>query len=81
MTLARLLTAAPALILLAAMVVVLVLVYGEHRRLRRVEAGAAEYAARPHSVHVGTAAQDAAAITRAAITEQAYDHPEEGRAA
>lgn len=81
MTATRLLTAAPALVLLAAMVIVLVLVVGEHRRLRRVEAGQAEYAARPHSVHVGTVAQDAAAITRAALAEQAYDHPEEGHAA
>lgn len=70
MTLARLLTAAPALILLAAMVIVLVLVVGEHRRLRRVEAGQAEYAAaRPHSTHIGTAIQDAAAITRARLAE------------
>ncbi|MEV8354644.1 hypothetical protein ACFVTT_38560 [Streptomyces niveus] len=79
MTLARLLTATPALILLAAMVIVLALVLGEHRRLRRVEAGAAERRARPHSVNAGTAAQDAAAITRAAIAEQAYD--QEGQAA
>ncbi|WP_069625354.1 hypothetical protein [Streptomyces niveus] len=70
MTLARLLTAAPALVLLAAMVIVLALVFGEHRRLRRIEAGLAERRARPHSVHAGTAAQDAAAITKAAIEEQ-----------
>lgn len=80
MTVARLLTAAPAITMLAAMVTVLALVLGEHRRLRRVEAGAAEYRARPHSVHAGTAAHDAAAITRAAIAEQPVTE-QEGHAA
>ncbi|WP_405794084.1 hypothetical protein [Streptomyces sp. NBC_01506] len=70
MTAARLLTAAPAIVLLTAMLIVLVLVVGEHRRLRRIEAGTVERRARPHSVHAGTAAQDAAAITRAAINKQ-----------
>lgn len=78
MTAARLLTAAPAIVLLTAMVIVLALVVGEHRRLRRIEAGAAERRARPHSANVGTAIQDTAAL-RAAIAEQPTH--EEGHAA
>lgn len=63
---------APAISLLTTMLIALALVLGEHRRLRRIEAGTAERNARPHSVNAGTAAQDAAVIARAALTEQLH---------
>jgi len=69
---ARLVFAAPGLALLAAMVVLALLVAGEERRTRRVEARRAERAARPHSAHVGTAAEDAAAILTTRITEEQH---------
>jgi len=67
---ARLLCAAPGLALLAAMVVLVLLVASEERRTRRVEARRAEHRARPHSAHVGTAAEDAAAILTTRLHEE-----------
>ncbi|NUK07490.1 hypothetical protein HRW18_05565 [Streptomyces lunaelactis] len=70
MTVARLITASPALILGASVIVLFVLVVREDHRARRANARAAERRARPHSAHVGTAAEDAAAILNTAIQEQ-----------
>jgi len=69
---ARLIGAAPGVALLVAMVVLVLLVAGEERRTRRVEARRAEHRARPHSAHVGTAAEDAAAILTARLTEEQH---------
>jgi hypothetical protein len=62
-------TAAPALLAALSIPILGLLTYLDHRRQQRATAHRAERAARPHSVHVGTAAQDAAAITRAALDE------------
>lgn len=67
MTAERLAGATPTLVVLASGIVLAALVMGEARQARRAEARAAERAARPHSVDVATAVQDAAAITQAAI--------------
>ncbi|NUK22044.1 hypothetical protein [Streptomyces lunaelactis] len=70
MTAGRLATAAYPLLLFAGVVVLMILMAIETRRERRAAARAAERRARPHSAHVGTAAQDAAAILTTAIQEQ-----------
>lgn len=70
MTAERLATAAYPLMLLAGAVVLVILMTIETRRERRAEARAQEARVRPHSTHVGTAAQDAAAILTTAIQEQ-----------
>lgn len=69
MTAERLITAAYPLALLAGVVVLVILMAIETRRERRAWARAAERRARPHSAHVGTAAQDAAAVLRNALAE------------
>ncbi|WP_405799318.1 hypothetical protein [Streptomyces sp. NBC_01506] len=74
MTAERFAGATPVLVILASGIVLTVLVIGEARRVRRAEARAAERAARPHSVHVATAVQDAAAITQAAIDAASLEH-------
>jgi hypothetical protein len=70
MTGARIAGAAYPLALFAGVVVLVILMTIETRRERRAAARAAERRARPHSVNVGTAAEDAAAITRAALVER-----------
>lgn len=69
MTAARLISALPALCMAAALLTFAGLVTVELLRDRRI-ARRAERRARPHSAHVGTAAQDAAAILRTALDEQ-----------
>lgn len=70
MTAERLVTAAYPLMLFAGAVVLVILMTIETRRERRAEARAHERAVRPHSTHVGTAAQDAAVILTTATQEQ-----------
>lgn len=67
---ARLATAAYPLLLFAGAVVLVILMTIETRRERRTAARAAERRVRPHSVHVGTAGQVAAAHLTTAIQEQ-----------
>ena len=71
MTTERLITAAPALAMAAALFTVAIILAAYCLRERRAEARAAERRARPHSANVGTAAQDAAAILRDALDEPA----------
>jgi hypothetical protein len=72
MTAARWVTAAPPLLMLAAALVLMALLASEARRDRRRAARAAEYRARPHSTHVGTAEQDAAALAMYRLTEEQH---------
>jgi len=72
----RLMTAAPALAMAAALFTVAIILFGYCLRERRTEARAAEQQARPHSAHVGTAAQDAAAILRDALDERQHARAE-----
>jgi hypothetical protein len=65
---ARIIDAITPLILCAALLTLAALLLSEDRRLRR-QARAAEERARPHSVHVGTAADHAAALMTARIRE------------
>jgi hypothetical protein len=65
---ARIIDALTPLTLCLAFLTLAVLLLSEDRRLRR-RARAAEERARPHSAHVGTAAEDAAAILTARIRE------------
>jgi hypothetical protein len=74
MTLAWLLAASPGLALLAGAVVLVILMTIETRRERRANARAAERHARPHSAHVGTAAQHAAAQHRNSLTQAEHTH-------
>lgn len=68
MTTARLLMAAPGIIGLAALMCFAGLILTHARQLRREEAREAERRARPPGVQPGTAAEDAAAILRDAIS-------------
>jgi hypothetical protein len=70
---ARIIDAITPLCLCAAFLILAVLLLSEDRRLRR-QARAAEERARPHSAHVGTAAEDAAALMadRLREDEQAF---------
>jgi hypothetical protein len=65
-------TAAPPLLLIAATLVLIALLASEARRDRRRAARAAEYRARPHSAHTGTAEQDAAALAMYHLTEEQH---------
>jgi len=69
MTAERLATSVYPLALLAGVVVLVILMAIETRRERRAAARAAERRARPHSLNVGTADQDAAAILRVHLPE------------
>lgn len=62
MTFARLLTAAPALVLLPSLLALPVMAFREACRARRAEAANVERIARPHSTRVGTAQQDTTAV-------------------
>lgn len=68
MTEARIIGALTPLTLCAAFLILAVLLLAEDRRLRRA-ARTAERAARPHSAHGGTAAEDAAALMSARLRE------------
>lgn len=71
MTEARIIGAITPLILCAAFLILAALLLSEDRRLRRA-ARTAERAARPHSTHVGTAAEDAAALMTTRIREEQH---------
>jgi hypothetical protein len=65
---ARIIDAITPVVLCAAFLILAALLLSEDRRLCR-QARAAEEQARPHSAHVGTAAEDAAALIAARIRE------------
>lgn len=73
MTAARAAGAAYPLLLAAALLIAVGLWGSWRRQDRRRDARAAERRARPHSAHVGTAQQDAAAVALAAVREQCED--------
>ncbi|MEU0667160.1 hypothetical protein ABZ508_02715 [Streptomyces lavendulocolor] len=73
MTAARAVGAAYPLLLAAALLIAAGLWVSWRLQERRRAARAAERHARPHSTHVGTAQQDAAAIALAAVREQCED--------
>jgi uncharacterized iron-regulated membrane protein len=60
----------PTLVLAAACFTLAALIASVLRYLDRRDARAAERRARPHSAHTATAAQDAAAIALARLTEE-----------